>query len=159
MNRQARRHPTQQQSIKPNIQPKTEIYQGVLPPPTMMMGFGNVDSSFPERIVKMAEEAGNRQMQQLLNQKLQIELENENNKLQIKESTRLKELEIKARNRDAMFKNFIAFLGLVSAICACASLIYFAYQLLIADKTGQALIAASPLIGCALVAVFRIFRK
>ena len=34
---------------------KTEVYQGAIPPPDMMEGYKILDSSFPDRILKMAE--------------------------------------------------------------------------------------------------------
>lgn len=34
---------------------KTEVYQGAIPPPDMMEGYRTLDSSFPNRILTMAE--------------------------------------------------------------------------------------------------------
>ncbi len=37
----------------------TKHYQGIIPPPEMMEHFKQIDSSFPDRILKMAENEGN----------------------------------------------------------------------------------------------------
>lgn len=161
MNREQRRRMSQNQ-IKPNdSQPmKTaEFYQGSVPPPAMLMEFGKVDANFPDRIVRMAEEAGNRQMKQLENQEKQIELEAKNRAAEIVASERLKTLDINARREDAKFRNLVTLIGLLAAMLVCAVLLYLSYMLLIADKTGSALGMASPIIGVALVGAIRILRK
>lgn len=38
---------------------KTEVYQGALPPPDMMQGYQQLDKSFPDRIITMAEKEQN----------------------------------------------------------------------------------------------------
>ena len=136
-----------------------EFYQGSVPPPSMLKNFGEINQSFPERIFKMAEDAGDRQRRQLDNQKEQIELDAQNRRLEIEASERLKELEIKSRNRDLVFKNVIALLGLLVGAAVCAFLLYMSYALLMADKTGSALLTASPIIGAALVAAIKLLRK
>ncbi len=138
---------------------KAEFYQGSVPPPAMLQAFNDVNATYSDRIFKMAEDAGERQMVQLRNQEKQIELEAQNRKLEIEASERLKTLEIRSRNRDLMFKNVIAAAGLLSGVAVCGLLLYMAYMLLMADKTGSALIAASPVLGAALVAAIRILRK
>ena len=107
----------------------------------------------------MAEDAGNRQLKQLENQEKQIELDAENRKHEIDASERLKAMEIKSRNADSLFKNFIALFGLVSTAGACAFLLYMSYVLAMADKTGSALGFASPIIGGALIAAIKLLRK
>lgn len=56
------RHPNKQSSDKSKKHnnhslsvTKTEVYQGAIPPPDMMEGYGRLDSTFPDRILKMAE--------------------------------------------------------------------------------------------------------
>lgn len=162
MNRQERRHPTSpttNSSATPVKTQTAEFYQGSIPPPAMLDSFGKVDPSFPERIMRMAEAAGERQSQQLFNQKLQIELESKEKLTEIEASAKLKEMEIKARNSDNFLKNIIGVIGLVAGIAVCAVLLYFSYLLLMADKTGGALIAASPMIGITLVSAIKIFKS
>lgn len=107
----------------------------------------------------MAEDAGDRQLKQLENQKLQFELDAQNRKLEIEATERLKALEIKSRNRDLVFKNVIALFGLLVGTAVCAFLLYMSYMLLMADKTGSALLTASPIIGAALVAAIKLLKK
>ena len=162
MNREQRRLMSKQNGVPSQVQPqaaKAEFYQGSVPPPAMLSEFEKVNISFPERIFKMAEEAGERQMKQLENQKMQIELDAQNRKLEIEASERLKTMEIKARNRDFVFKNVIAAIGLLAGIAVCGALLFMSYMLLQSDKTGSALIAASPVLGAALVASIKILRK
>lgn len=138
---------------------KTEFYKGSVPPPSMLRDFGVVNASFPERILKMAEDAGDRQMKQLANQERQIEADFDNRKREIEASERLKTMEIKARNADLIFKNVITLLGLLFAAGVCVALLYMSYILLMADKTGSALGFASPIIGGALLAAIKLLRK
>lgn len=162
MNREQRRMMNKQNRIPSQVTPqaaKAEFYQGSVPPPAMLSAFEKVNASFPERIFKMAEEAGERQLKQLENQEKQIELDAQNRKLEIEASERLKTMEIKARNRDLMFKNIIAALGLLAGIAVCGALLFMSYTLLQEDKTGSALVAASPVLGVALVASIRILKK
>ena len=58
-----------------------------------------------------------------------------------------------------MFKNIIAALGLLAGIAVCGALLFMSYTLLQEDKTGSALVAASPVLGVALVASIRILKK
>lgn len=165
MNRAQRRSMRPDQIVNPvpnTPVPKAasaEFYQGNVPPPAMMKDFGSLDPSFPERLFKMAEDSGNRQMKQLENQELQIRLDADNRQKEIEASKEIKIADIKGRNRDNFFKNTIAFIGVVAAIGICFALLYFSYVLLKADNTGAALAMASPLIGGALVACIRILRK
>lgn len=159
MNREQRRQMSKQNASSSVQAAKTEFYQGTLPPPTMLKEFGTIGDSFPERIVKMAEDAGIRQMKQLENQEKQIEFEARNRTREIEASERLKTLEIKARNKDAFFKNVITFVGLLAGIGVCVTLLYFSYLLLMADKTGSALITSSPILGGVLLAAIKLLRK
>lgn len=160
MNREQRRLAEKQNGGHAQLQAsKTEFYHGTVPPPAMLKDFGSVDASFPERILKMAEDAGNRQLKQLENQETQIELDAENRKREIEASERLKTMEIKARNADLIFKNVITLLGLLFAAGVCVALLYMSYILLMADKTGSALGFASPIIGGALLAAIKLLRK
>lgn len=160
MNREQRRMIGKQSGTPAQLQAsKSEFYQGSVPPPVMLKEFGNVNVSFPERIVKMAEDAGNRQLKQLENQEKQIDLEADNRKREIEASERLKTMEIKARNADLIFKNVITLLGLLFAAGVCVALLYMSYILLMADKTGSALGFASPIIGGALLAAIKLLRK
>ena len=161
MNREQRRSVQKQENVPVQVdsQKKAEFYQGNVPPPAMLMDFGKVNESFPERIFKMAEEAGQRQMMQIENQEKQIRLDAENEKLRIEASERLKTMEIDARNSDARFKNFTALFGVVAGTVVCFALLYLSYVMLQADKSGYALGMASPVIGVALVAAIKILRK
>ncbi|MBO7061942.1 MAG: hypothetical protein J6W54_12740 [Fibrobacter sp.] len=136
-----------------------EYYKGAVPPPAMLKSFYDVNSSFPERIFKMAEDAGDRQLKQLENQKLQIESEARNRQLEIETTERLNAMEIKSRNRDLFFKNVIALIGLFVCAATCAALLYMSYTLLMSDKSGYALATASPVIGVALVAAIKLLKK
>lgn len=163
MNREQRRLMAKQNIVPQQNSPvhgaKAEFYQGSVPPPAMLKDFGDVNQSFPERIFKMAEDAGDRQLKQLENQKLQFELDAQNRKLEIEATERLKALEIKSRNRDLIFKNVIALFGLLVGTAVCAFLLYMSYMLLMADKTGSALLTASPIIGAVLVAAIKLLKK
>lgn len=162
MNREQRRLMPKQNGVPSQVQSqaaKAEFYQGSVPPPAMLSEFGKVNISFPERIFKMAEDAGERQMKQLENQEKQIELETQNEKLRIEASERLKAMEIKARNADARFKNIIALIGVLTGTAVCGTLLCMAYMMLQADKSGYALGMASPVIGAALIAAIKILRK
>lgn len=138
---------------------KAEFYQGSVPPPTMLKEFGELNQSFPERIFKMAEDAGDRQLKQLENQRRQIELDAQNRRFEIEATERLKVLEIKSRNRDFVFRNVIALFGLLVGTAVCAFLLYMSYMLWMADETGSALVTASPIIGVALVAAIKLLKK
>ena len=160
MNREQKRLAEKQKGSSAQLQAsKTEFYQGTVPPPAMLRDFGVVNASFPERILKMAEDAGDRQMKQLANQERQIEADFDNRKREIEASERLKTMEIKARNADLIFKNVITLLGLLFAAGVCIALLYMSYILLMADKTGSALGFASPIIGGALLAAIKLLRK
>ena len=107
MNRAQRRLMSKQNGVPSQIPPqgtKAEFYQGSVPPPAMLKDFSVVNESFPERIFKMAEDAGVRQMKQLENQELQIKLDAENRRLEIEASERLKAMEIRGRNTDSILK-------------------------------------------------------
>lgn len=162
MNRAQRRIMSKQNGVPSQIPPqgaKAEFYQGSVPPPAMLKDFSIVNDSFPERIFKMAEDAGVRQMKQLENQELQIKLDAENRRLKIEASERLKAMEIRGRNTDSILKGLVMLLGSLAATGTVVALLYMSYVLLMADKTGYALCTASPIIGAALIAAIRFFRR
>lgn len=162
MNRAMRRQMERNGGIPQVVQKQertAEFYHGVVPPPAMLKAFDDVNPSYSGRIFKMAEDAGERQMKQLLNQERQIELDAQNRKLEIEASERLKAMEIKSRDHDLMFKNIIATVGLVAGIAVCGVLLYMSFVLLQSDRTGSALVTASPVIGAALLSAIKIFRK
>lgn len=134
-------------------------YQGNVPPPGMLEAFNRINPKYSDDLFAMALAASARQDKLVDNQRAQIDNERELRDKEIASNERLKTLEIKGINRDAMMKNIVALVGAMSASAVCIALLYFSYILLTTDRTGAALGMASPVLGCALVAAIKILRK
>ena len=148
---------SQQQKPGPHI--LTTAYQGNVPPPDMLEAFNRINSGYSDKIIGMALAASARQDELVKNQRAQIENDHDIRDKEVAANERLKTIELNGRNRDSMMKNISSLVGVVSASVVCFVLLYFAFLLLQADKTGYALGMASPVIGATLVAAIKILRK
>lgn len=87
-------------------------YRGALPPPSMMAAFRDIDPNLPERITRMAEMS-------LECKKAEID----NDRFETESARAIKEMEIKSRDKDLVFKNWIFLIGQIFSFIICVSLI------------------------------------